>query len=390
MMKIGILIDRLNVGGVEKIAIEQVRALRNIGEDAVLMALRRKAVIEGAFSDILEGVPIEYLDDRLPSWLRGSFNFPIFHFFAFFHLSYPILLPWTLKKGEYDYIICHGTYTAFSAIMIRKIKKIPFSCFIWDPIGYILQRVYREKFPKPIFYFLSGIANRIDRMILENSDKILVGGDAHNEHLRILKAGVEIVEIHPSVHPIVNSIRKRGYVLLVTAWKRGKHPEYIFELLEKIPEMQMKMVGKWIEDAYRKEFECEIDSRNLKNNIEIIGAVTERELQRYYAEATVLLQTNDDKGFGMPALEAAGNGTTFIIPEGQGVCALFRQGLDGYYTKEKETEVIVQRLRFLIENPDEGVKMGQRALETVRNNYSWTNHAMALQIMIRECLKHNR
>ncbi len=82
--------------------------------------------------------------------------------------------------------------------------------------------------------------------------------------------------------------------------------------------------------------------------------------------------------------------STFIIPEGQGVCALFRQGLDGYYTKEKETEVIVQRLRFLIENPDEGVKMGQRALETVRNNYNWTNHAMALQIMIRECLKHNR
>ncbi len=84
MIKIGILIDRLNVGGVEKIAIEQVRALRNIGEDAVLIVLRRKAVIEGAFSDILEGVPIEYLDDRLPSWLRGSFNFPIFHFFAFF------------------------------------------------------------------------------------------------------------------------------------------------------------------------------------------------------------------------------------------------------------------------------------------------------------------
>ena len=369
-MKIGILIDRLNVGGVEKIAIEQVRALRDIGEDAILVVLRRKAVIEGAFLDLLEGVPVEYLDDKLPAFLCYSFNFPIFHFFASFHLSYPILIPWTLKRNEYDYIICHGTYTAFSAIMIRKVRKIPFSCFIWDPIGYILQRVYREKFPKPMLYFLSGIANRIDRMILENSDKILVGGDAHNEHLRTLKADVEIVEIHPSVHPIVNSIGKRGYVLLVTAWKRGKHPEYIFELLEKIPEMQMKMVGKWIEDAYRKEFESEIDLRKLKKNIEIVGAVIERDLQKYYAEATVLLQTNDDKGFGMPALEAAGNGTTFIIPEGQGVCSLFQNGIDGYFTKEKETETIVQHLHFLLANRNESENMGRHALETVRNSYS--------------------
>jgi glycosyltransferase involved in cell wall biosynthesis len=389
MIKIGILIDRLNVGGVEKIAIEQVRALRNIGEDAVLIVLRRKAVIEGAFSDILEGVPIEYLDDRLPSWLRGSFNFPIFHFFAFFHLSYPILLPWTLKKGEYDYIICHGTYTAFSAIMIRKIKKIPFSCFIWDPIGYILQRVYREKFSKPMFLFLFAIANHVDRIILKNSDKILVGGDAHNEHLRLLKSDIEIVEIHPSVHPIVDQIEKKDYVLLVTAWKSGKHPEYIFELVEKIPEIRVKMVGKWIEEVYRKEFECEIDSRKLKNNIEIIGAVTERELQRYYAEATVLLQTNDDKGFGMPALEAAGNGTTFIIPEGQGVCSLFQNGIDGYFTKEKETETIVQHLHFLLANRNESENMGRHALETVRNSYSWEKHALALQIIIRECLYHS-
>jgi len=98
--------------------------------------------------------------------------------------------------------------------------------------------------------------------------------------------------------------------------------------------------------------------------------VIERDLQKYYAEATVLLQTNDDKGFGMPALEAAGNGTTFIIPEGQGVCSLFQNGIDGYFTKEKETETIVQHLHFLLANRNESENMGRHALETVRNSYS--------------------
>ena len=66
-MKIGVLIDRLNVGGVEKIAIEEVRALIEAGHDAYLVVLRRKAVVENAFPDLLKDVPVIYLDDRLPS-----------------------------------------------------------------------------------------------------------------------------------------------------------------------------------------------------------------------------------------------------------------------------------------------------------------------------------
>lgn len=386
-MKIGILIDRLNVGGVEKIAIEQVRALREIGEDVVLVVLRKKAVIEGAFSDLMEGVPIEYLDDRMPRWMKASFNFPVFHFFSSFHLTYPFLVPFFVKKNEYDYFICHGTYTAFTAITFRKIRKIPFSCFIWDPIGYILKRVYSDRFPKPIFFLLISVANFLDRMIIRNADEILVGGDAHNKHIRELNKNVVIKEIYPSVHPREKALPKKGYVLMVTAWKRGKNPEYIIELLKKMPSLKIKMVGKWIEDEYRKEFLRSLERAGFADNVEIIGAVDEKELQEYYAEASVFLQTNDDRGFGMPALEAAGNGTTFIIPQGQGVCALFEEGKEGFYTAEKDTDVIIERLKHLLESPEVSLRMGGAALERVQKNYSWKKHAEILQAEIHKCLK---
>ena len=81
-MKIGILIDRLNVGGVEKIAIEQVRSLREEKVDAYLVILRRKAVVSNAFPELLKKIPIIYLDDRLPEILRFSFKFPVFYFFS--------------------------------------------------------------------------------------------------------------------------------------------------------------------------------------------------------------------------------------------------------------------------------------------------------------------
>lgn len=384
-MKIGVLIDRLNVGGVEKIAIEQVKALRSIGEDAFLIVLSRKAVVEGAFSELLKNVPIIYLDDRLPSFLRFTFKFPLFHFFSSLHLTYPFLIPFVVKKNEFDYFIVHSTYTAFTAVSLRKMKHIPYSVFIWDPIGYILQRVYKQKISIILFFILFRISRLFDGVIIRNADTILVGGDAHNSYLRTFSLNKSIIVIPPSVN-VKKKItqKKEKVILMVTAWKRGKNPEYIHKLIQKIPSLKIIMAGKWIEDRYKKEFEQFCKEKRIVNNIEILGSVSEKQLSKLYATSLVLLQTNDDRGFGMPALEAAGHGTTFIIPEGQGVCKLFIHGKDGFYTKEKDTKKIVEYLNKLISDKEKAKKLGLHAFTTVQKNYSWKKHADSLVSLIKE------
>lgn len=377
-MKIGILIDRLNVGGVEKIAIEQVTALRKLGEDASLVVLREKAVVPNAFPDLLKGVPIIYLDQRLPKIFKFSFQFPVFHFFSWFHLTYPFFLPFVTKKHEFDYLIAHGTYTCLSAVALKKIRKIQFSAFIWDPSSYILGRVYSNDFLRPVMWLLKKVAFVLDSFLINNMDKVLVGGPAHNKFIRKINPKKKIVTIYPSVHPIKKPLKKDEYVLMVTAWKMGKHPEYLVELLKKLPTVQVKMAGKWLDPEYRKSFEKLVKDNKLTKQIEITGEVTESQLAKLYSKAKVLLQTNDDRGFGMPAMEAAGRGTTFIIPKGQGVCSLFDNGKDGFYTKEKDTKRIVELLQRLFSDKDSAQKMGTRAWERVRDNYSWQQHAQQL------------
>jgi len=85
----------------------------------------------------------------------------------------------------------------------------------------------------------------------------------------------------------------------------------------------------------------------------------------------------------MPALEAAGHGTTFIIPRGQGVCKLFRNKVDGFYTKEKDTRTIVKYIKKLINNKYLAVEMGEHAWQTVKKNYSWKKHAQQLMNIIK-------
>lgn len=376
--KIAILIDRLNVGGVEKTAIEEVRALRNLGEDAYLVVLRRKGVVNNAFLDLRINLPTIYLDDRLPSFLKFSFKFPIFHFFSFFHLSYPFLIPMVIKKKEFDYLIVHGTYTAFTAVGIKKVKKINYSVFIWDPINYILTRVYSKNLTLFLQVFLK-IARFLDKMIIDNADIILVGGGAHDKFIKKINSKKKIIVIPPSITPIKNLYKnKKNYVLMVTAWKKGKNPEYIQDIVKKVPKIKINMVGKWLDEKYRKEFANLVVKNNFSSNINIVGEVSEKELRKYYSQALVLLQTNDDRGFGMPALEAAGNGTTFIIPKGQGVCNLFKNKIDGFYTKERDIKVIVDYLNKLTNNKNQAVKMGRHAWETVKNKYTWQKHGKKL------------
>ncbi len=380
-MKIGIVIDRLNVGGVEKIAIEQVIALRKLGEAADLVVLREKAVVPNAFPDLLRGVPVVYLDKRLPKIFRFSFGFPVFSFFSFFHLTYPFLLPFVVKKNEYDYFIVHGTYTSITAAALKKFRNLNFSAFIWDPASYILGRVYSKKFLKPVLWLFIKIAYRLDKYLIKKMDTVLVGGPAHNAFIHKIDPHKPIKTVYPSVNPIKKPVKKDDYVLMVTAWKEGKNPEYIVNILEVLPNLKIKMVGKWIDPDYQRRFTKLLKDRNFEKQVDIVGSVSEAELSEFYAKALILLQTNDDRGFGMPALEAAGSGTTFIIPRGQGVGEMFQDG-EGFYTKELDTAAITTLLKQLINDKKKAVELGNKAWEKVKNNYSWQKHAEQLVAII--------
>lgn len=385
-MKIGVVIDRLNVGGVEKIAIEEVIALRKLGEDAKLVVLRDKPIVANAFPELLKQIPIVYLDRRLPRILRISFSFPVFNFFSFFHISYPIFLPFVVKKKEFDYFIVHGSYTCLSAISIGRVRNIKLSAFIWDPVSYIIDRVYASKFFYPVSRIIKRLALSLDKFLINNMDNVLVGGPAHNDFIHSINPKKRIVIIYPSVHPSSKLCTKDLYVLMVTAWKDGKNPEYILEIVKNIPEINIKMVGKWLDPNYKLKFEKLVKNSGYEKQIEIVGSVSENKLQEYYAKALVLLQTNDDKGFGMPAMEAAGCGTTFIIPRGQGVCSLFVNHKDGFYVKEKDTKENVRLLKLLLSDKKLATNFGETAWVKVKNNYSWDKHAQELRRMVSESL----
>ncbi len=389
-IKIGVLIDRVIPGGAEKIAIKQVQTFRELGYDAKLLVINKvdKKGMEGKpFLDIMGKIPIEYLSDRIPKLLRFDFKFPFFSFFSFFHFSYPILLPFNVKEKEFDLIISHGTYTCFTAMTLAKRRNIPYAAYIWDPINYILRKGYLKGPIKFLRFILSPIAIFLDKKILKNASFLLVGGKAHNEYFQHISEK-KINVIPPSYNPIPKLPSKRGdYILAVTAWKPGKDPEYFYKLMKYFSNFKLKLAGSWLSKEYKEEYEREVMAQGLSKQIEVLGAVSEKTLLELYSEARVFIQINDDRGFGMPALEAAACGCPFVIPRCQGVCELFEDKIDGFFIKERDWDQIVKTLGLLINDERTSWQMGSHAWKVVCEKYSWRKHVERLLAIFKSILR---
>ena len=383
IVKIGVLIDRLNIGGVEKIAIEEVKSLIDIGEDAYLLVLSRKAVVKDAFADLLKNIPVVYLDDRLPKIFKFSFKIPGFYFFSFFHLTYPFLLPFVIKKKEYDIIISHNIYTTFSALSLSKLNAIPYAVYIWDPLSYNLKKTYNKGFIYNIMFFVLFLGKRIDKILVNNSMLVFVSGYIHYSQLKSIIKDDKKIKLIPLGHAYLREIKNfRGdYIFIATAWKEGKGLENLLNIIQQIPNCELKVGGKWIHREYRNKIESIIKNLKISNKVKLLGEISEQELNDSYINARVTVIMNDEPGFGMPVLEAASNGCTFIVTETSGVAYFFEKNKDGFFYKYEDYITLKSYLIKLLNNERLAYDMGKNAWKKVKENYTWQKHA---EILINE------
>ena len=379
-LRIGVLIDQLRYAGVEKIAVNEVLALRRMGFEAKLVVMQRGRLDKYVFKEILENIPVVFLSDRLPFTFRFSFKFPILSFFSLFHLTFPFLSSPKVGRKEFDILISHGTYTSFTAIALWKLRGIPFISYMWDPASYIVESVYSERIRFSLLLSLmKAIGMFVDKRILNNSRLILTACKTHLSLLNTQSVAGKVQLLYPSTDPASEVNRhKENYMLVATAWKDGKEPEYLFEIAKRNKDLKIVIAGSWHPKEYQQCFMEKLNSLRLQEQITVTGALSEEKMREIYGNALFFLQFKADIGFGMPALEAAANGCTFVIPEGQGVCDLFESGVDGFYIKEKDLEAMITYIKLFEREKDLATKMGMAAWTKVKQKYSWSQHAYDL------------
>jgi len=242
IMKIGVLLDKLITAGPEKIAVNQVLALRKLGIDSKLIVLSRENSDVTAYSDITNKIDVIYLSDKIPSILKHSRKFPLFTFFSWFHITFALFIPFLISKKDFDVIISHGTYSCFSAIALLLTKRIPYIFYLYDPAKYILEIHYAEwSKHKHLMNFLTPIAGIVDRLVISQAVGVITSSKLHIPYTK--KYNDHVFFIPPSANVVREPAqRKKNFVVLATAWKVGREPELVIELSKIVKDIKFVVV----------------------------------------------------------------------------------------------------------------------------------------------------
>jgi len=329
-MKIGILIDELISGGFQKVAIMEAKYFNELGHEIVLVVLHR--IKNEGYKDLIEknNIKVVRISDRLPFLLKINFRFPFFAFFSFFHIFYPMFIWKYIKRDNFDFFITHGTYTAFSSIAIKRKLKIPFISFIHDPITYIIENKYRDKFPYGVLKLLTFVAKKLDHMIINNSNAVMAYSDMIKEMKKVFPAYQKYNEIFNGCEVLPEdkiNFNKSDFAISVTKWDQGKNFDFLLDLWSQLDiKIPLKIIGSFHPVNLQDEMQKSINGKKLDNVIKLVGRVTEKELSQYYKNAKFLVHPCRE-AFGMTILEASANGCPSIFTNNSGVADLYPESI---------------------------------------------------------------
>ena len=368
-LKIGIMVDQLLEGGVQKAAIEQVRELNKLGHISKLLILMRKKYPTDFFY-LLKGIPYQYLSDSYPLLFRRTIKFPIFNFLSTSHLISPILAPKIIKKREYDLLVSWGSTTCLTANTLYKINKIPYIAIIHDPFVYILKKVYSKTLMRGFFPLIKPILESLEGILVRDAVGTILISKVHSKYMKGAHG------VNPSIVPLGVAISKRvpssrgSNILSFGRWQKEKNPQFILKLAKQFPNEKFVIAGSWIEKGEYFWFKSLIKKQGLKKRVKLIPHFNDKELASLCKNAILFLHPHFET-FGLAALEAAGYGLPIIIPKRSGVTENFKHGVHGFFPKDVSIVEYKKYMNSLLSNRKLAKEMGIKAREVVKRKFSW-------------------
>lgn len=376
MTKIIILVRILWTAGAQKIAINEAKTLEKMGHEVKLVFLRRTSSARYLESE-LNGVNFEIVADREyhPSWIyskitgtfmpdregEGTVDYDLIKRFAN-----------SIKKNEFDYIICHDQWAGVAGLRIKKRLGIPYSVMIHEHVN--------ERYNIPI---LGLYAKRTETNVLKNANAIFGITDKVSNSVR----SVYNLNSEPN-YPGMNCLKwikygeKKDILLASATWDKDRDPRMYLDIIERLPGYQLYVAGRWrkIDELY--EFEKDVEKRELKERVMLTGELSEKELQDLYIYSKFNLRFNlePEWGLGTSNVESISHLTPIIVNSQLGISNLVLQHGGG---KVLEGIDVPNAISFINENENEiNYSILQNQLKEITKKYTWEKHCKKLLIKI--------
>jgi glycosyltransferase involved in cell wall biosynthesis len=148
------------------------------------------------------------------------------------------------------------------------------------------------------------------------------------------------------------------------------HLKVVARLVEKHPEVVLRIAGGTPEPGYYGECRAFVESRGLGEHVVFLGQTATDQMYDEHSKAAMLLLLSCQETAPVVVSEAFAAGRPVVASTAGGTGELVKHGETGYLAIWDDTDAIVGHIDELLSNDDLRKQMGARAREDARRRFS--------------------
>lgn len=277
--------------------------------------------------------------------------------------EYNQIFTWHIAKKYKHKMVCyHGPYYCDFNHNYNKMAKV-FDLFF----------VNRYRKLNTCFITKSGLAKEyLEKKGLKNVHAVGVG-------LSSSFLGGEAVGTLPEIEQIKQfDCLKLLYIGVI---EPRRNSLFMLDILKCLVEQQVDfkliMIGRFRNDAYKKEFEDKVRALNLSDHIYYIERMEQKYLSKVYANTDIFLLPTIYDIFGMVLLESMYFGMPTITSVNGGSNMMIQDGKNGFVLDKFEPELWANLIVRLSKDKELCARVGEEAHRTIVEHFTWDKLAPA-------------
>jgi len=393
-VKIGVIhLGFFYAGGGERLVLEEVRGLRQLGHEVECFA----PIVdpEACYPELIRQVGVRSLLPRPPSWLPGRVALSV--------LLACILSPLlALRFRRFDVLLAANQPSAWIAWVVSRVFNTPYVAYLAFPNRVLYPRPVDLEVNRPnLDYQLFALVARMARPFVAWADRVSVAGAA-----TVLANGTYMAAVLERVyrrrmivcpagsHPVGSEhlnlkgrltgelhlgerVIPKPYILLTNRHYPQKRFDYAVKSLPSFPDAVLVVTGA--RTHYTAEMEALAAKLGVGNRVIFTGLVSDGELARLYSEAAVYVYPAPEEDYGMGIVEAMGHGVPTVAWRSAGPTSSVVDGETGFLVEPFHQDTFSRRIALLLANPELGERMGRAAWLHVNNGLAYPRHFQTLE-----------
>lgn len=388
-------------GGGEKLVLKQVDWFLKKGYQVdIFSPLVDK---DNCFPGLLKKYQIKEL---LPGWSWLFKKFQVNSLIYVLAFLAPFLV-WRLRN--YQLIIGDHHPSAWFCYLAKKLYQVPYILYLAQPTRIIYQRqIDKEvglqfqgslKLSLLLGKLLRPLIFLFDQKCLAEAGKILANGKYAQLSLETIygrkvincPAGTSLPkkssrQNFPKEIKVNGYVLSRPYILLTNRHIPHKKLDWMIEMMVFFKKIDCQLVITGQETKYTKKLKEKVVKLKLNKKIKLIGFVSEKNLAKLYANATVYVYSSPQEDFGMGVIEAQAYSCPVVAFCAGGIKFTVLDRQTGFLIKPYSLKDFAKKVKLLLMDRKLNQQFGRKARLWARE-FSWQRHNLKLAKTIQEVIQ---